>query len=213
MLQIMYINLDSRPDRRKSITQNLRDMGVPLVRTHRLTATDRAWYPTPVEMVRAAREMGFPEFEINLEQRVHLKYLGYMISLFRALDWVADQKNNVLVMEDDYCLSEKYTDITRSLRELESPINIAMLGWNKNAMSIRPCQPLSYVSKWQIGTPSNGNQGNIYSPEGAALILEQCKNGLPSTPEVTIKELPLDTPRCHARPNTCLLYTSDAADE
>ena len=198
-MKVCYINLDRRPDRRNGLVKNLYEMDVPPEKIFRCTATDRSMYETPAQMIEAAKELGYPEFQINLYQKTHLKYLGYMISLFRALDWAAGQKENVLIMEDDYRLVEPYHSIVDSLGELINPINIAMLGWNKNAEDVRECLGLSHQSVWQYGTPSNGNQGNVYSPEGAAFILETCKNELPTTPEVVIKQLPIGTPRCYSR--------------
>lgn len=219
-MKVCYINLDRRPDRRKALVQNLYEMDVPPHKIFRCTATDRDMYETPAQMVQAAAAMGYPEFQINLYEKTHLKYLGYMISLFRALDWAADQKENVLIMEDDYRLIEPYHTICHSLGELINPINVAMLGWNKNAKDVRECLGLSQQSIWQYGTPSNGNQGNVYSPEGAQFILDTCKAGLPTTPEVVIKELDISTPRCYSRKlehicikSTPFTKTSDVMNE
>lgn len=197
-MQVWYINLDRRRDRREAIESNLKEMGVPDDRIHRFPATDRDAFETPNALVAHAVELGYPEFQIFLK-RGRLLYLGYMVSYFRALDAISKQSKTVLLMEDDYALDETYAEICASFDQLPKPVKFAMLAYNINNPNIRTCSPVSKKSVWQYGAPANGNMANIYTPEGAGWLLDICKERLPLTPEHIIHSLPLETPYIYSR--------------
>lgn len=198
-MEVWYINLNRRTDRRNMMEKNLKEMGVPEARIRRISGTDRDAFESPNALVAHAIELGYPEFQKYLIEKRHFIYLGYMVSYFRALDAIRQQTEAVLLMEDDYALHETYTEICESFAELPTPVRFAMLAYNIRHPDIRACSPLSDTSVWQYGTPANGNIANIYTPEGAAFLLEICKQRLPETCESTIKNLPLDTPHVYSR--------------
>ena len=198
-MDVWYINLDRRTDRRNMIEKNFKEMGVPEARVQRISGTDRDAFESPNALVTHAGELGYPEFQKYLIEQRHLIYLGYMVSYFRALDTIRQQTETVLLMEDDYALHETYTEICESFAELPKPVRFAMLAYNINHPDTRTCPPLSETSVWQHGTPANGNIANIYTPEGAAFLLDICRQRLPETCENTIKNLPLDTPHVYSR--------------
>jgi hypothetical protein len=79
---IIYINLDSRTDRKTHVLEQMRKAGVPMDRVHRLSA------------VRPGSEEGRRSGRKGL--------LGCALSHIKAMDWaIAQGWKNVLVFEDD----------------------------------------------------------------------------------------------------------------
>ena len=199
-MEIWYINLERRNDRKDIFLREMAEKNVPSEKIVRIDATDRDAFETPNALVEYAESIGFPEFQICIKSGNHLTYLGYMVSYFRSLDLIAQQTKNVLLMEDDYSLTENYEDVCDLFNELPNPVYFAMLGYNKNNKQlITDLEPLSDNSVWQRGVPANGNMANIYTPRGARFLLDRCKKGLPQTPETIIEELRDDVPFIYSR--------------
>ena len=194
-MNIWYINLDRRPDRRLSIESNFRAKGVPEESFMRFTATDRDKYENPESLINHADMSGFPEFREIIDHKGIHQFLGYMVSYFSALRAIADKRytswsdTDVLLMEDDYHIKESYPELCESWEELpRENLKLAMIGYNIWGDEMKRDLP-EYNERWAIGPPSNGNSANIYTPEGAAYVLEQCKQNMDTTPECVIQHL------------------------
>ena len=185
---VWYINLARRPDRNTSIRSNLMRQGAPSYAIRRFLATDRDAYDSPDALIDHAVEMGYPEFKACRGYRGIHQFLGYMVSYFRALREISGSGMNVLLMEDDYHLSESYSDICDSFEELPHPVKFAMLGYNNHSEDLKTHLPV-FNGTWQIGVPANGNSANIYTPEGAAFVLDQCRQKMDTTPECVIQQI------------------------
>ena len=195
---IWYINLTRRLDRHISMRNNLKQQGVPPFLIRQFFATDRDAYKTPDELIDHAIELGYPEFEACRENKGIHQFLGYMVSYFRALREISQQSSPVLLMEDDYHLGETYSEIIESFEDLAPPVRIAMLGYNSGSPDLKENLAI-FNSDWQHGAPANGNAANIYTPEGAAFLLEQCQKKMDTTPECVIQQIPLEIPGIYSR--------------
>ena len=195
-MYVWYINLARRQDRSYSLIQNLRDKGVPEHAVQRFDATDRDAYETPEDLVGYATSIGFPEFQQVIGNKWIYQYLGYMVSYFRALRCIADQRNNVLLMEDDYHLNETHMELYNSFERLPPPVKFAMIGYNSGSDDLVRDLP-HFDDDWQVGVPANGNSANIYTPEGAGYVLSKCKEKIDTTPECVIQQL--DAPGIYSR--------------
>lgn len=184
---VWYINLQRRTDRKVSIQANLEEKDVPQHQIHRFDATDRDQYSTPHDLVGYAEVIGFPEFRETRTNKWILQYLGYMVSYFKALRDISNQSENVLLMEDDYHLVEDYHQIVSSFAQLPDDVMFAMLGYNRHSDDFIQLPALD--DTWAIGTPSNGNSANIYTPEGAGYLLDKCRSKMDTTPECVIQQL------------------------
>ena len=178
--------------------RNLNQQGVPMHCQRRFFATDRDAYKTPDELINHAVELGYPEFqECRGNKHIH-QYLGYMVSYFRALREIAQQSSPVLLMEDDYHIAETYSDIIESFEDLPPPVRVAMLGYNSGSEDLKEHLAI-FNSDWQRGAPANGNAANIYTPEGAAYVLEACQQKMDTTPECVIQQIPEETAGIYSR--------------
>lgn len=218
-MNIWYINLDRRPDRDRSMKANLRAKGVPEDRIVRFTATDRDAYENPASLINYGISVGFQEFYQCLNHKGIHQFLGYMISYFRALRRIADlgltyhnESQDVLLMEDDYHIKEDYSDLCASWEELpRQNLKLAMIGYNVWGADMKRDLP-KFNDTWNIGPPSNGNSANIYTPEGAAYVLAECKKKMDTTPECVIQHL-LSDGIYSRNPDKMGIITSPAAGE
>ena len=62
-MQVWYINLERRRDRKVSIEENFRASGVPRGCVNRFNGTDRNAFDSPESLVESLVHDGFPEFE------------------------------------------------------------------------------------------------------------------------------------------------------
>ena len=203
-MEVWYINLDRRTDRRDALEKNLKEMNVPNKQIRRVSATDRDAFESPDALVAHAAEIGFPEFQESLRHGIGLKYLGYNISYFRALDEIRNQNKIVLLMEDDYILTESYYKIWNSFLILPLPLKFAMLGYgwhtkNQTFSEFRPCAAVSDESVWQYGAPQRGTCANIFTPDGAAYLLDICKTLPTKSIETVIRDVIPTFPGIYSR--------------
>ena len=132
---------------------------------------------------------GFGEFKDVLDCPWILQYTGYMHSYLRALRDISDQDGDVLLMEDDYHLIENRSKLMKSVEELDDDWKLAMLGYNVSPDTLIKRPPYGDSKFWQVGPPNNGNSANIYSPAGAADVLQRCLKDMGTTPECVIQKM------------------------
>lgn len=185
-MQVWYINLKRRNDRRFSIYNNFVKKHVPGDKIKRFDATDRDAFDDIQSLISFA-VTDFPEFENTRKHEGIWMYLGYMHSYLSALRDIRDQDETVLLMEDDYHLNEKYSTLLMSFEQLPKPVKFAMIGYNVHSEDF--IELPDYDETWRIGAPANGNSANIYTPQGAGFVLDACLAKMDTTPECVIQQL------------------------
>ena len=204
-MKVLYINLDRRPDRREAIEQNLKEMGVPESKIERFPAVDRDDFDSPHEIIAYARSLGHEHFKKSLETGKQLKYLAYNLSYYMALCHIDNQHDWVLLMDDDYFLTESYSDIQESLGMLPlTDFKLAMLGYGWHSelriwSEFRPCASMGENSKWQYGAPQRGTAANVFTLKGARWLRDVCKDYSDKTVETVIRDVVPTAPGVYSR--------------
>lgn len=220
-MKVWYINLDRRKDRREAILKNFEEMEVPQGDIYRFRGIDRDQFSSAANIVKLAADLGFPEFEKYLETGDQLMYIGYNLSYWCALLDIANQDEIVLLMEDDYFLTEPYAQIDDSFKFMppQFGVQIGMLGYgwhseNRSFSEFRPCWPVSNNSVWQFGVPQRGTCANIFTPAGASFLLKVCKQYPTKTVETVMRDIVSTCPRVVSRkPKYIAIKESPAVGE
>ena len=183
-----YINLDRRQDRDKGMRDCLKSKKFPNKIIQRHKAMDRESYTSPTALASDALGDNFPCFmEVSEEGSFGvygIQYWGMIWTYMRVLREIADQNEIVIFSHDDWgprLTYEAYLALILEIKDFE----IAQVAWNwGDPIYKRPTYP--YSDHWARHIESIGQDFTIYTPSGAAWMLEQCQKHFPDTPETVI---------------------------
>ena len=176
--QILYINLDSRPDRKEEFCRVMESINGPLPIMKRFQAHDGRDYENRDAIVEAASADGFRFFDQSWFGGKRGS-LAYIWSYFTCLRMCVTSKKTTLILFDDRPLGlpvSKVNEILQKIDENEKhPFRILQLNWFNPLdldQSVSNRVPLSYLEDYCSGFSGHGDQRNIYSPEGAQWMLD-----------------------------------------
>ena len=189
---VYAMNLKRRTDRREAFLKYVAEGGVPEVQI--LEAIDRADYDSADDLRRHAM-CEFPGFQKAIGA-TDWAYDAWMWSYLRALRTVIESGRHGMIFEDDHMLYDPWEEILGKLSTLPDDFTIALLIHRRDHSKTRgivtwmPTTP--YNEFWVRGTRAQGSGCNVFSPEGAQLLLDRIKYDLQMSIEIHLKEAQFD---------------------
>lgn len=177
--QILYINLDSRPDRNEKFCEVMASINggsIPIMQ--RFRAHYGRDYESSESLIKAGAADGFRFFDQPwfVGGRGNLAYIWSYLSCLRMC---VDSGKVTLILFDDRPLGQPISKANEVLQEIEShekhPFRILQLNWFNSLDRSQPVshrEPLLYLEDYCLGFSGHGDQRNIYSPEGAQWMID-----------------------------------------
>ena len=176
--QVLYINLDSRPDRDKEFCKVMESINGPLPIMNRFRAHDGRDYESRDAIVEAASADGFRFFDQSWFGGKRGS-LAYIWSYFACLRMCVTSQKMTLILFDDRPLGQPVSKVNEILQKIDEnekhPFRVLQLNWFNPLdldQSVSHREPLSYFEDYCSGFAGYGDQRNIYSPEGAQWMLD-----------------------------------------
>ena len=177
--QILYVNLDRRPDRDAWFLENLENAGVPMERVERVPATDWRDYPDMTTLLKAIQADGFGLNVTELEPQRKGDY-AFIFTEYRCLRRIISDQKWTLLMQDDVALIG-WDDLQESLSMIDPHphrTHIIQLEWR---LHDRPNCCVPYAKGgciWSHGIRGTGDKAVIYSFIGADKMLSLSQGGM-----------------------------------
>ena len=180
--QILYINLDSRPDRNEEFCRVMESLNGAIPIMTRFSAHDGRNYDSRNAVIDAAVADGFEFFK---QYRLP-KYLwggrgslAYIWSYVTCLRRCVTSEQTTLILFDDRPLGQSISEVNKVLQTIakraSDPFRVLQLNWFnpfnlEQHVSEKPTLP--YLKDYCFGFSGHGDQRNIYSPDGAQWLLD-----------------------------------------
>ena len=186
--QILYLNLDRRPDRNEWFLENMEAAGVPMELVERVPAKDWRDYDSVEDIVKAMQKDGFGK--LFFESKHHHYFLGDERRGRAALIWtvscalrkIVETDKVTLVLHDD-CAVRSWNDLTSELNEAQQyfagdkDLHVIQLSYDMwTNIFPNPCVRLS--GTWNTGIHSIREDAVIYGYHGARFMLQLVQGGL-----------------------------------
>ena len=176
--QVLYINLDSRPDRNEKfceVMESINGGSIPIMQ--RFRAHYGRDYESSESLIKAGAADGFRFFDQPwfVGGRGNLAYAWSYLSCLRMC---VDSGKVTLILFDDRPLGQPISQANEVLQKIEfhekHPFRILQLNWGTSdrSQSVSRREPLSYLEDYCLGFSGHGDQRNIYSPEGAQWMID-----------------------------------------
>ena len=177
--KIACLNLERRKTRLISWVSSCYAQQVPLDLLYRFDAKDALEYEYD-DLVHAVINDGFPSFEWHFdpsrkeEPQRYKPLLAATWSQLRCLRWISSQQKHVLLMEDDYILVQKF-DFFQKIYQLITNPKLTILnkpvGLPYEIAINNQYWTIAFNNQYWTDKIWSGSYANIYSPEGALMVL------------------------------------------
>ena len=191
--QVVYSNLDRHPERNWYMLGMLTGMGASLDQIVRLRAKDALEYQDVASISEAAISDGFDFFDRYLAEE-HKTNLAWFWTYCRSLRYIIESKKTTLLMIDDFTLRQTFWKIRDLVGSIEEPLKILQIEcWFPHEVDgmnfyklVPPRHMRNYNNDLFRGLWGAGDSCIVYSPEGAALMLDWISEGRCREPETVI---------------------------
>ena len=174
--QILYMNLDRRPDRNEWFLTEMEAAGVPMDIVERVPAKDWQDYPDSESLLDAIHVDGFGQKIKMAEERNTLFHQGmwaFFWSYCCCLKKIMESRKNTLLIQDDVALQVPWKSLLSSLKTLSDiPWRAIQLEWGDRS-DVRPniCVPFERDPiKWSYGIRAISDKAVIYNRWGAEFL-------------------------------------------
>ena len=172
--EVVFVNLESRRDRKQNIQEQLRDNGVPsdIIRPH--VSTDAAAYESFEALCQQASLRGYPErFDPHIETPPYLTERRWWVGIgdiacvwtkLRLYDALRKSDSTTLIVEDDCLLQKSFDEIQALIAGIDP--DIIQLGFNRHASLEAELHPQALTN----GFGGTGEYALVLNPEGAEFL-------------------------------------------
>lgn len=179
--QILYINLDSRPDRNEGFIEYMETLnGGEIPYMERFSAHDGRDYESVESMIEHALRDGVSELS-DYAGSCYKGSFGGIWSYTECLRRCVETGKTTLILYDDLPLGSPISELNTILQAIaekdEHDFRILQLSWHipkhypKYFRQIIKPEPVWYLPDYCHGFSGHGDQRNIYSPKGAQWML------------------------------------------
>lgn len=176
--QILYLNLDRRPDRNEWFLENMEAAGVPMEIVERVPAKDWRDYSSVQDtLIRMNREDGFaqnffastPQFHKGTLEPDWRGRTAYAWTMSKALKRIIETCKLTLVLHDD-CSIISWDDLTSALSSIKYHLNVVQLSYDIH-VNLQRNVILPYNQIWNYGIQTFREDAIVYSFTGASRML------------------------------------------
>ena len=170
--QILYMNLDRRPDRNAWFLENMETAGVPMEIVERIPAKNWRDYDSAEDIIKAVQKDGFG-LNIDLSYiQTPMGDLGVIWSSAIALRQIVEDDKITLLIHDDFCLTDwgELADKTACFFNMNMLQIVNLQYVERDNEYITIYLDKRYNDDWFYGAA--GGEGHlVFSPEGARRML------------------------------------------
>ena len=178
--KVVYINLDSQPERNFYMKSMLTGMGWPIDAIIRFPAKAGQDYTSKSSICDAAAADGFPFFKDFFWQckGKTIEGIGLQWSWCAALRTITEGEDITLLMMDDYTLRQTWDKFKNLVGSIDEDLTILQVtqwyphfeDWDKPVLPPRHIR--HYNALLNYGFNGAGDGITIYSPAGAEMMLQ-----------------------------------------
>ena len=187
--KIFIMTLEATPNRKWGCLGALEARGFRMKHVHPIHGIDGLTYETHEEVIKAAAADGFGFF---MEDPKYLERPIPMVagtwSACRRLRDIADGKHTVLLMEDDWIFKIDFDEITKRLNFIDTKeTEIAVLISKLYSQGKIRYEVSTVNDYWIAGAPASSACASVYSPAGAAIVLDLFEKHKATTLEKVVR--------------------------